>query len=92
MHASNKNSTLKVGVAENIREGGRSFLDSKRGALEGLFAIEKFEDMDKCRIFAYDGRHAAIMVTENHTRIFCQHVSAGLYDLGWGVIYFARIA
>lgn len=82
MYGSHKDSTFKVGVAENIPEAGRSFLDSKCGALEGLFAIEEFKNIDKSRIFAYDGRHAAIMVTENHTRIFCQHVSTGLYDLG----------
>lgn len=82
MHASNKNDVLKVGVAEKIRNAGRAFLDLTCGALEGLSAMEGFDGIDKSRIFAYDGRHAAILVTENHTRIFCQHVSDGLYDLG----------
>lgn len=82
MNVSNKNRVLKIGAAENIREAGRSFLDLTCGALEGLSAMEQFDDIEQSRIFAYDGRHAAILVTENHTRICCQHISDGLYDLG----------
>lgn len=81
MHAASMNGVLKVGVAESIRDAGRSFLDSTCGALESLAAVEDFDSINNSRIFAYDGRHAAILVTENHTRVFRQYVSAGLYDL-----------
>ncbi|CAN0002101.1 unnamed protein product [Ectocarpus fasciculatus] len=82
MQGSTTNGVLPIGIADSIRKAGCLFLDSTRGAVEGLSEMKDLAGIDTSRIFAFDGRHAAILVTEDRTRVFCQQISAGLYDLG----------
>lgn len=82
MQGSKKNGALPIGIADSIRKAGCLFLDSTRGAVQGLSEMKDLAGIDTSRIFAFDGRHAAILVTEDDTRVFCQQISAGLYDLG----------
>lgn len=83
MHGFTKD-VADVKVAESIRNAGHSFLASAGGALEGLSAlsgVQGFHRINRIRVFAYDGRQAAILVTEDHTKIFCNEISDGLYNL-----------
>lgn len=86
MHGLTKGDGPDAAVAEIIRNAGRSFLASTGGVLESLSALSAMQDfcrINKGRAFAYDGLHAAILVTEgkDRTKIFCDKVSDGLYNL-----------
>lgn len=85
MHGFTKDDVPDVEVTEIIRNAGRSFLASTSGALESLSALsamQGFCGIDRSRVFAYDGWQAAMLVTEDHTKIFCGEISEGLYNLG----------
>lgn len=71
-----------VDLFDGVRNAGLLFLDLGCEALASLSAANDLHGIDRSRIFAYDGVHAAILVTEGRRRIFCQQVSCGLYDLG----------
>lgn len=82
MEGSFKHDVPPVDLFDSVRNAGLLFLDSGCKALASLSAVNDFDGSDRSRVFAYDGVHAAILVTEGRTRIFCQQVSSGLYDLG----------
>eukprot|EP00904_Undaria_pinnatifida_P011896 jgi/Undpi1/7837/HiC_scaffold_23.g10310.m2 len=82
MEGSFENDVPSVDLVDGVRNAGLLFLDLDCEAIASLSAADDFDGIDRSRVFAYDGVHAAIMVTEGRTRVFCQQVSSGLYDLG----------
>lgn len=85
MRGNTKGDVPDARVDEYIRNAGRSFLASKDGALESLSALsarmQDFRRIIRGRAFAYDGQQAAILVFEDHTKIFCGKASDGVYNL-----------
>ncbi len=86
MYGANKDGLVETRVTARIRDIGRSFLASTSGALKGLeeslSATPAFGGMDESRVFAFDGLHVAVSVTEGREKTFFGEVSEGLYFLG----------
>jgi len=86
MYGANKDGFVEAGANERIRDIGCSFLASTSGALDGLreslSAMPAIGGMDESRVFAFDGLHVAVSVTEDREKTFLGEVSEGLYFLG----------
>ena len=82
MEGSSEDDRPPADLFDSMRNAGLLFLDLGCEALASLSAANDFDGIYSSRIFAYDGVHAAILVIEGRTRIFCQQVSSGLYHLG----------
>lgn len=74
---------IDTDLEDSVHSAGLRFLDAECGALDGITPYCSLGGIDRCRMFAFDGRRTGMLVTEDRTCMFCEEVSSGTYDLGY---------